>query len=130
MRAATIDGSTFVGSISEIARAVARPAADIVDREARFPSEARDALRAARALSAHVPPAFGGGGAPFGEVASACFELSRACAATGMVYAMHQIQVGCIARHGAGTPSYAGTFDVPGDTTSDDYISVHLAAGG
>ena len=61
MRAATVDGSTFVGSISEIARAVARPAADIVHREARFPSEAPNALRAARGLSAHVPPAFGAG---------------------------------------------------------------------
>ena len=106
MRAATLDGSTFLGTISEIAGSVARPAADIVDREARFPSEACDALRAASALSAHVSPAFGGGGVAFEEVASACFELSRACAATGMVYAMHQIQVGCIARHGAGTPFF------------------------
>ncbi len=106
MRAATVDGSTFLGTISEIAGTVARPAADIVDREGRFPSEACDALRAASALSAHVSPAFGGGGVAFEEVASACFELSRACAATGMVYAMHQIQVGCIARHGAGTPFF------------------------
>ena len=63
MIAATVKESTFLEGISEIADAVARPAADIVDREARFPIEAYNALRAASALSAHVAPAFGGGGA-------------------------------------------------------------------
>jgi acyl-CoA dehydrogenase len=106
VKAATATDSTLLRHIGEIADAVARPAADSVDREGRFPSEACDALRAVGALSAHVAPSYGGGGASFAEVASACFELSRACAATGMVYAMHQIQVGCIARHGAGTPFF------------------------
>ena len=106
MTAATAKGSAFLSDIAEIADAVARPAAHSVDREARFPIEACDALRAASALSAHVPPVFGGGDASFGEVASACYELSRACGATGMVYAMHQIQIGCIARHAAGTPFF------------------------
>ena len=73
--------------------------AEDVDRRARFPSEAVDALRAAGALGWHVPRNFGGAGAPIDELADATFELSRQCAATGMVFAMHQIQVACIVRH-------------------------------
>ena len=42
---------------------------------------------------------FGGAGAHIDELAEATFELSRQCAATGMVFAMHQIQVACIVRH-------------------------------
>jgi acyl-CoA dehydrogenase len=39
----------------------------------------------------------------FEEIAAACAELARACSAAGMVYAMHQIQVACIVRHGTGS---------------------------
>jgi acyl-CoA dehydrogenase len=38
-------------------------------------------------------------GARIEDVAEGVFELSRRCAATGMVFAMHQIQVACIVRH-------------------------------
>ncbi len=78
---------------------IAAKEADDVDRAARFPREAIAALRTVRALSAHVPPQFGGGGVSFAAVADGCFELGRACAATGMVFAMHQIQVGSLVRH-------------------------------
>lgn len=95
MRAATATGSTFLGDIVEIADGVARPAADIVDRDARFPTEACDALRAASALSAHVSPMLGGRGISFGDVASPCFELSRACAATGAARESTAVFRGC-----------------------------------
>jgi len=78
---------------------IATQNAEDVDRRARFPAEAVDALRAARALGWCVPPEFGGAGAHIDELADATFELSRRCAATGMVFAMHQIQVACIVRH-------------------------------
>lgn len=97
---------TFLDGIRRIAEDVAAPAADEVDREARFPHEALAALRAVGALSAYVPRSHGGEEMGFGEIASACFELSRACAAAGMVYAMHQIQVAAIVRHGAGSPFF------------------------
>jgi len=73
--------------------------ADDVDRAARFPSEAVDALRSAGALGWYVPVKYGGAGAQIDELAEATLELSRRCAATGMVFAMHQIQVACIVRH-------------------------------
>lgn len=75
-----------------------------VDREARFPSEAVRALRDAGALGWLVPAEFGGAEARMDEIADATLELSRRCSATGMVFAMHQIQVACIARHLDGSP--------------------------
>ncbi len=57
-----------------------------------------------RALSALVPEELGGGGVSFEAVATACFELGRKCGATGMVFAMHQIQIACIVRHLDGAP--------------------------
>ena len=70
-----------------------------VDYHARFPVEATEALRSAGALGWGVPREYGGAGAQIDELSEATFELSRRCAATGMIFAMHQIQVACIARH-------------------------------
>lgn len=43
-----------------------------------------------------------------GAVARGCFELGRRCAASAMVFAMHQIQVGTISRHLEGTVWFEG----------------------
>jgi len=84
----------------EATHIAARHAED-VDIHARFPSEAVDALRASGALSWYVPREYGGAGANIEELAEGTFELSRRCASTGMIFAMHQIQVGSIVRHKA-----------------------------
>ena len=52
----------FLDAVRRIADEVAAPNADDVDREARFPVETIEALRARRALSAFVPSELGGGG--------------------------------------------------------------------
>src|SRR5205823_4911795 len=57
------------------------------------------ALREERALSAFIPTELGGAGVSMEAVAAACVELGRACGASAMVFAMHQIQVITIARH-------------------------------
>jgi acyl-CoA dehydrogenase len=92
----------------EAARAVAKefaePNADDVDRHARFPSEAVGAMRENGMLAALIPAELGGGGASVEAVATACFELGRHCGATGMVFAMHQIQIGCMVNHLDGSP--------------------------
>jgi acyl-CoA dehydrogenase len=101
----------FVAELRRIADEVAARHADEVDREARFPREAIDALREARALSALVPTAYGGGGVSLEAVARGCFELGQRCSASAMVFAMHQIQVATIARHldgGAWFEGYLG----------------------
>lgn len=79
---------------------VARPAADDVDRSARFPSEAIAALRAERLLGAAIPAELGGLGLSVAGVAQICEALGQHCASTAMIFAMHQIQIACLARHG------------------------------
>ncbi len=81
------------------ALAVAAKHADEVDRRGRFPFEAIDALRTAGALGWGVPHEYGGADAQIDDLADATFEVSRRCAATGMVFAMHQIQIASIVRH-------------------------------
>ena len=73
--------------------------ADEVDRNGRFPIEAITALKAAGAMGCYVPEEFGGMGISFEELAAVTFEISKRCAASGMVFAMHQIQVGSIVHH-------------------------------
>src|SRR5437762_281620 len=78
---------------------VAAEHADDVDRQGRFPAEAVAALRSAGALSWGIPLEYGGAGAGIDDLADATLEVSRRCAATGMIFAMHQIQVASIVRH-------------------------------
>jgi len=96
--------AALLDAVRRIADDVAAPNAADVDREARFPSETIDALRAERALSAFVPERFGGAGVSFEALAEACFELGRRCGASAMVFAMHQIEVVTIVRHLDGNP--------------------------
>src|SRR5690349_6175370 len=71
-----------------------------VDRQARFPREALEAMRQARLLSAYVPPEYGGLGLDVVQVAQVCEALGRYCGSSAMIYAMHQIQVACVVHHG------------------------------
>jgi acyl-CoA dehydrogenase len=82
---------------------IAGPVAADVDRAARFPIEAFGALRAESFLSVLIPTELGGLGVRFAEVADIVFELGRHCASTAMIYAMHQIQVASVVRHGRST---------------------------
>src|SRR6185312_14003419 len=91
----------------EEALSLAEKHADDTDRNARFPAEAVGALRAAGALGWMAPEEYGGKGMPLDDIARAVFELSRRCSATGMIFAMHQIQVACIARHAGRSPWFA-----------------------
>jgi acyl-CoA dehydrogenase len=92
--------SEIAPTAARIASTVAASSAATVDRDARFPTETFDALRAERMLSVLVPSEFGGAGADIGEVASAVEALGRHCASAAMIYAMHQIQVASVVRHG------------------------------
>lgn len=89
----------FVDQIRRIAEEVAAVHADAVDHDARFPREAIDALRQARALSAFIPVELDGAGVSISALARACYELGRRCSSTAMIFAMHQIQVATIVRH-------------------------------
>jgi acyl-CoA dehydrogenase len=93
-------------TVRRVAADVAGPAADGVDREARFPHEAIDALKRARMMSALVPAALGGFGTRMGELAAMCEALGQHCAASAMIFAMHQIQVACMVQHGRAQPFF------------------------
>ena len=107
-RTAPDDLGSPAGRIATVRRltAIARAAADAVDRAGRYPAEAMTALREARLLSAMVPTELGGYGAHLDELAAQCELLGGACASTGMIYAMHQIQVACLVRHGLPQPFF------------------------
>jgi acyl-CoA dehydrogenase len=98
LRAIELPELAASGAFQRALGAAAEHAAD-VDRQGRFPSEALAELRSAEALSWGVPLEYGGAGAGIDDLADATFELSRHCSATGMIFAMHQIQVASIVRH-------------------------------
>lgn len=84
----------------QIAEQVAAAHADEVDANARFPKESIEALRAEKMMGALIPSELGGLGASLDDVGEAITELGRHCASSAMVFAMHQIQVACLVRHG------------------------------
>lgn len=84
-----------------IGSSVAAQHAPAVDLEARFPTETLAALKGAQLLSAAVPRSLGGAGCSLRELSEICAAISQGCSSSGMVLAMHYIQVACIVRHHA-----------------------------
>ena len=93
-------GGLDLAARAEKVAALAAEHAAAVDRDSRFPAEAITAARAARLMGIAVPRELGGEGASISEVVDVCYTLGRACAATAMIYAMHQTKIACITRHG------------------------------
>ncbi|MCX5746077.1 MAG: acyl-CoA/acyl-ACP dehydrogenase [Proteobacteria bacterium] len=102
----TVKSGEVVTRTAAIATEVAAKHASDVDSKSRFPRESVAALQQARLMSAAVPKQFGGAGAGMLELAHQCAALAGGCASSGMVLAMHHIQVACIARHGIGSPYF------------------------
>ena len=102
----SVDFSVLIERVREIGRDVVAPASGEVDAEARFPSEAFEALKAERLLSSYVTEEFGGMGLSMTQVCKICEVLGRYCASTAMVFAMHQIQVACIVHHAQESPFF------------------------
>jgi acyl-CoA dehydrogenase len=93
----------LLSQVRAIASDVAAKHADDVDRQARFPIETIRALQEIRALSASVPAELGGAGSDMRQLGAMCAALAQGCSSSAMVFAMHHIQVACIARHGLGS---------------------------
>src|SRR5207244_1442734 len=62
--------------------------------------------RQARLLSAAAPRDVGGMGCDMRELTAMCATLAQGCASSGMILAMHHIQIACLARHGLGSPFF------------------------
>ncbi len=97
-----VERDALVPRAERIAAAVAGVYADEVDRDARFPVEALDAMREEGLLSSLVPRELGGTGATIGEVAEMTRALAAHCSSTALIFAVHNAQVACLVR-------YAGT---------------------
>ena len=93
---------------AQAAAAVAAAHADDVDVDARFPAEAFAEIKSQRLLGIMVPTDLGGEGGSLGDVVDICYLLGQACASTGLTYAMHQVKVGCLLRHGQGSAAIEG----------------------
>ncbi len=78
-----------------------------VDKNARFPKEAFDALKAQRLLSVFVPPEFGGDGVSVTELCKICEQLGHYDGSTAMIFAMHQIQIACLTQNVADNGYFA-----------------------
>jgi acyl-CoA dehydrogenase len=94
------DSLARVERMRSIARDVAGPAAVTVDRDGRFPSEALAAWREAAFMGIALPRELGGQAAGLVELGLMCEALGQRCASAAMVFAMHQVQVGCVVHHG------------------------------
>jgi acyl-CoA dehydrogenase len=81
---------------------VAKAHATHVDDSSSFPAAAFAELRKQRLLGLLVPRALGGEGASLADVIDVCYSLGQACSSTGLIYAMHQVKLGCIVRHSHG----------------------------
>ncbi len=99
---AVADATAMIAAAHSAAEEAARNADD-VDRDAVFPHQAFAVLRDARLLGAMIPVAYGGGGASLETIAQVCRKLGEGCASTGMIYAMHQLQVACLVNHATGS---------------------------
>ncbi|KQS76616.1 acyl-CoA dehydrogenase [Rhizobium sp. Leaf384] len=96
-------GSTLLERARRVA-GIAGQHADDVDRNARFPREAVDALISERLLSIQIPVTLGGEGATTAQIAEACTVLGQACSAAAMIFAMHHIKLSSLVSHGIDSP--------------------------
>jgi acyl-CoA dehydrogenase len=87
---------------TERVAAVAALHAEEVDRDGRFPIESITAAKALGLMGLMAPRSLGGEEVSLSEIADVCYALGRACASTAMIYAMHQVKVACVVRHGLG----------------------------
>ncbi|HEY5311253.1 MAG TPA: acyl-CoA dehydrogenase family protein, partial [Pirellulales bacterium] len=101
-----LDCAQLLAGVHAIGQNVLAEHAADVDRHARFPAEAIDALREARLLSAYVPRQFGGLGIDIVQTARICEALGHYCGSSAMIYAMHSIQVACVVHHVGHSPYF------------------------
>ena len=105
------DFQTLLTATRSIAQEVASVHAADVDARSRFPHEAVAAMRSAKLMSAGVPASLGGFGCSLGQQAALCAAIGQGCSASGMILAMHLIEVACMARHGMGSAWFRGELE-------------------
>lgn len=92
----------YLATAQALARTVLSEHSVDVDRYARFPAESISALHAAGLLGAAVASDLGGAGCSLASLTAISRALGAGCGASMMVWAMHQVQIACLARHHGG----------------------------
>lgn len=100
------EDAALIARLTEAADAEIAPAAPDVDRSARFPHEGLAVLRRLRLLSASLPTELGGMDASPTMLTEIASVLGKRCAATAMVFAMHEAQIECIRFATVGEPHF------------------------
>lgn len=96
----TLEHSVFdKEAVQQVADDVLAPNAGVTDREAQFPQASVDALAAAGLLTLE------GGQLSTTDLTTVGRILGASCGSTAMVWAMHHVQVACVARHAMGEPA-------------------------
>ncbi|MER5784761.1 acyl-CoA dehydrogenase family protein [Streptomyces mobaraensis] len=114
----------------EAAKAAAEHAA-ATDRDAAFPAVGVAALREHGLLSAAIPKEYGGQGLDPLTLTRIGARLAGGCAATAMIWAMHQLQVACLARSAAASPAIAAALaDIAGRQLLIASITSEVGVGG
>lgn len=70
------------------------------DKNSSFPVDGINALKEAKLFGCLIPFAHGGLGYSVSQVSKICEEIAMHCPSTGLIFAMHQIQVITILKHG------------------------------
>jgi acyl-CoA dehydrogenase len=92
-------GDDALSAARSIAAEVASRYAADVDRQAAFPADTIGALAGAGLLAAIVPAESGGQGLSLRTLSRIAIALARGCGSSSMIWAMHQLQLGCVVRH-------------------------------
>ena len=88
-----------MSTVRQIGESTIAKFAEAADRDARFPAEAFDAIKAGKLLSSYVPASLGGDGLSIRQICKICETMAHYDASAAMIFAMHQIQVACIVHH-------------------------------
>ncbi|WP_076475655.1 acyl-CoA dehydrogenase family protein [Williamsia sterculiae] len=110
--------------------AAAGSAADEVDREARFPREAVEAMRADGLLSCSLPAELGGRGTSITDLAAIARKLGAACSSSAMVYAMHHTQALSLRFHATQGPIAELTRTIAADESLLASATTEITTGG
>ncbi len=103
MGSTVFHGSVAAERLEDIVRTFILPGAAERDRLAIFPRQVLKALAEAGLMGLPYPTEMGGGGASFTEYIRTVQSISRACAATGVVYATH-VSLACFPIYMFGSP--------------------------
>ena len=104
MSTTSVARSEIAARAKTIGTEIAAPTADDVDARSRFPFEVFEELQASGLLGSLIPVEFGGIGASLSEAGASITNIARECSSSGMILAMHHLQVACLVRHGHTTP--------------------------